>query len=372
MSSADVLHIILPQPLRVLLRRDDPPQRANFNSGTTHGRLTRAIAATQPYQELCDVRDPELRALTNLLPSVLIADRSTNTVKKYTRSFLRWKAFATDKHVPYLPAKGPHVALYLLHLLQSSRSPAPLDAACFAIAWAHRKTGHPSPHLHPLPAQVLQAAKRLLATPTTKKLPLSIRDIRKLISTHLSPSTNLDVLQTLCIIVLGFSGFLRWDDLSQLHADDVCFCDGYVALFLEKRKNDQFREGHWICIAQTHNNTCPVSLLRRFLRTSKSSGHVKLFRRIANFRDNLSLRCEPISYTRAREKVLLLLSSIGLDSSKYGLHSLRAGGASAATAMGIPDRLIAHHGGWRSVQAREGYILESESSVLSVSRSLGL
>ncbi|KAI8494378.1 hypothetical protein Bbelb_276040 [Branchiostoma belcheri] len=239
MSSADVLHIILPQPLRVLLRRDDPPQRANFNSGTTHGRLTRAIAAAQPYQELCDVRDPELRALTNLLPSVLIADRSTNTVKKYTRSFLRWKAFATDKHLPYLPAKGPHVALYLLHLLQSLRSPAPLDAACFAIAWAHR-----------------------------------------------------------------FSGFLRWDDLSQLHADDVCFCDGYVALFLEKRKNDQFREGHWICIAQTHNNTCPVSLLRRFLRTSKSSGHVKLFRRIANFRDNLSLRCEPISYTRAREKDL--------------------------------------------------------------------
>ncbi|KAI8492033.1 hypothetical protein Bbelb_304060 [Branchiostoma belcheri] len=304
MSSADVLHTILPQPLRALLRRDDPPQRANFNSGTTHGRLTRAIAAAQPYQELCDVRDPELRALTNLLPSVLIADRSTNTVKNYTRSFLRWKAFATDKHLPYLPAKGPHVALYLLHLLQSSRSPAPLDAACFAIAWAHRKTGHPSPHIHPLPGQVLQAAKRLLAAPTTKKLPLSIRDIRKLISTHLSPSTNLDVLQTLCIIVLGFSGFLRWDDLSQLHADDVCFCDGYVALFLEKRKNDQFREGHWICIAQTHNNTCPVSLLRRFLRTSKSSGHVKLFRRIANFRDNLSLRCEPISYTRAREKVL--------------------------------------------------------------------
>ncbi|KAI8485901.1 hypothetical protein Bbelb_364530 [Branchiostoma belcheri] len=121
---------------------------------------------------------------------------------------------------------------------------------------------------------------------------------------------------------------------AKLHVDDICFCEGHVALFLEKRKNDQFQEGHWICIAQTHNTTCPVS--------------------------------PPLP-----PRLHVLRSR--LDSSKYGLYSLRANGASAATAMGgIPDRLIAHHGGWRSVQAREGYILESESSVLAVPRSLGL
>ncbi|KAI8477551.1 hypothetical protein Bbelb_447140 [Branchiostoma belcheri] len=47
---------------------------------------------------------------------------------------------------------------------------------------------------------------------------------------------NLDSLQTLCLIVLGFSGFLRWDDLRQLHVDDIAFCNGYVTLFLPKKK----------------------------------------------------------------------------------------------------------------------------------------
>jgi len=330
------------------------------------------IASSRPYPEFRDLEDPELRHLRDLLPSVVISDRAPNTVEKYVRAFLQWKSFAISKHLPFLPATGPHVALYLLKLLQSARSPAPLSTATFAIAWAHRKAGYRSPHLHHLPAQVLQAAKRILAAPTAKKLPLTTRDVHKLCTKYLSSSTDLDTLQTLCLIVLGFSGFLRWDDLSQLHADDITFCNSYVALFLEKRKNDQFREGHWSCIAATDNPSCPVSLLRRFLRSSGATGHIKLFRRVANIRGTLSLRQEPMSYTRAREKVLHMLSEIGLDAKKYGLHSLRSGGASTAAAMGVPDRLIAHHGGWRSTEAREGYILESKASILNVSRSLGL
>ncbi|KAI8490503.1 hypothetical protein Bbelb_317710 [Branchiostoma belcheri] len=113
---------------------------------------------------------------------------------------------------------------------------------------------------------------------------------------------------------------------------------GFDKKAFNRRKIDQFREGQWSCIVQTDNTSCPVAILRHFLRASQSTGHVKLFRRVANIR--------------------------GLDARKYGLHSLRSGGASTAAAMGVPDRLIAHHGGWRSTEAREGYILESKSSVL--------
>ena len=41
-----------------------------------------------------------------------------------------------------------------------------------------------------------------------------------------------------------------------------------------------------------------------------------------------------LSYTRAREILLAGLKSIGLDQSKFGLHSLRSGGATAAAAAG--------------------------------------
>ena len=48
----------------------------------------------------------------------------------------------------------------------------------------------------------------------------------------------------------------------------------------------------------------------------------------------------PLSYTRARELLLDALGSLRFDKSTFGLHSLRAGGATAAANAGINDRLF--------------------------------
>ena len=56
----------------------------------------------------------------------------------------------------------------------------------------------------------------------------------------------------------------------------------------------------------------------------------------------------------------------------FGLHSLRAGGASAAAAVGMPDRLFKKHGRWMSESAMDGYVKESLDNQLSVSFSLGI
>ena len=61
---------------------------------------------------------------------------------------------------------------------------------------------------------------------------------------------------------------------------------------------------------------------------------------------------------------------IGLDPKQYGLHSLRSGGATTAANRGVPDRLFKRHGRWRSETAKDGYVHENESALLSVSRVL--
>ena len=38
------------------------------------------------------------------------------------------------------------------------------------------------------------------------------------------------------------------------------------------------------------------------------------------------------------------------------LHSLRAGGATSAANVGIPDRLFKRHGRWASENAKDGYV----------------
>ena len=45
-----------------------------------------------------------------------------------------------------------------------------------------------------------------------------------------------------------------------------------------------------------------------------------------------------------------------MDPKQFGMHSLRAGGATAAANAGVLDRLFKRHGHWRSETAKDGYI----------------
>ena len=79
-----------------------------------------------------------------------------------------------------------------------------------------------------------------------------------------------------------------------------------------------------------------------------------------------------LSYTTLRELFKKKLSDLGYPSEEFGLHSLRAGGATAAANAGVPDRLFKKHGRWKSENAKDGYVEDSLDSQLSVSRRLGL
>ena len=61
-----------------------------------------------------------------------------------------------------------------------------------------------------------------------------------------------------------------------------------------------------------------------------------------------------------------------LVTNKYGLHSLRSGGATRATNFGFTDRLFKRHGRWRSETAKDGYVKDALQIRLSVLQCLGL
>ena len=76
-----------------------------------------------------------------------------------------------------------------------------------------------------------------------------------------------------------------------------------------------------------------------------------------------------MSYTKTREIGLQAFAELGYPKFLFGLHSLRAGGASAAANAGVSDRLFKRHGRWRSDRAKDGF-KDSLESLLSVSKSL--
>ena len=96
-------------------------------------------------------------------------------------------------------------------------------------------------------------------------------------------------------------------------------------MFLEKRKNDQYREGSWVLVAWSRP-FCPVSLIEKFLHMGGHKADSPLFRKICHAKGGFSLDSQKLSYTRTLEEVRAMLKSTDLDPLKYGLHSMRSGG----------------------------------------------
>ena len=140
-------------------------------------------------------------------------------------------------------------------------------------------------------------------------------------------------------------------------------------------KTDQYREGASLVIAHTGTPTCPVSMMQRYFSMGQlvHDSQDYLFRGIMHTKSGECLRKGGgLSYSRLRELLLEKISSLGMDPKLFGMHSLRAGGATAAANAGVPDRLFKRHGRWKSESAKDGYVKDSVESRLEVSKNLGI
>ena len=60
---------------------------------------------------------------------------------------------------------------------------------------------------------------------------------------------SLPELQILVLISFVFLGLIRWDEFIKHQSPRHHFSIGHMDIFVEKRKNDEFREGFWGVIA---------------------------------------------------------------------------------------------------------------------------
>ena len=139
--------------------------------------------------------------------------------------------------------------------------------------------------------------------------------------------------------------------------------------YVESSKTDQYRDEARVVIARTGSETCPVKMMERYIEKANITfdGEKSLFRQLVASKAGMRLRPSgDLSYTRVRQLVLEMLSGVGLEKSKYGLHSLCAGGATAAANAGVPDRWFKRHGRWKSENAKDGYVKDTDSELLRI------
>ena len=239
------------------------------------------------------------------------------------------------------------------------------------MAWIHTTAGLPTITVHPFVKATLEGLQRMLEKPVVKKEPMTV-EILEAIVRDAEKSGRLTDLRLATACLLGFSGFLRFNELINLRSYDVVIEADLMRIRITHSKTDQLTLGDSVVVARSGNITCLVAMLERYLsRTATVDGDERfLFCPIQSTKNGEILRSSgKISYSCLAELFKKKLKALGFAANLFGLHSLRAGGATAAANAGVPDRLFKRHGRWRSENAKDGYSLESR---LRVSKALGL
>ena len=304
---------------------------------------------------------PRLRHLAKSLPAIPIQDRAPKTMSTYVRAYEAWQTWAVQCEATPLPVDPAVFSLYLVHLIQQDQSVSSINSAIYGASWVHKKSGCQQVSDHPLVQQVAEAARRILARPPNRQRPLEVSQVKSAI--RCLEQGPLSDIQVAALFAFIFFGFLCWDDLSRLTVDNLQFEDSHLAILLTQRKNDQFRQGSWVFVARSDSSPCPVAVVENFLRVGNHERKSRLFRRVLSTKNGMKLRKDPMSYSWAAELIKVELRREGLDPALYGIHSLRAGGATA-------ERLFQRQGDWRSDRAWNSYIEESLDSLLLVTRTL--
>ena len=113
-------------------------------------------------------------------------------------------------------------------------------------------------------ANPLEAAKRDKPV-SVKKAPISAEIIKSIIDKFASPSANLKDIRVACICSLGFAGFFRYNELSNIAPVHLEFFPDYLRVFVPRAKNDIYREGNYVFIKRLNSQYCPVALLERYI-----------------------------------------------------------------------------------------------------------
>lgn len=328
------------------------------------------------WSKISVLKDDQLRKKAEKLPILLQAGYATNTLNKYKPAWKKWLSWAESyPEVNACPADPFFVALYLNDLVIEKVSLSAITAAFHGIRWGHINCGYESPTNNPFVKLAFEGAKRSVEGTKNQKEPLDAEAIKVIINKF---GFNKNVLQLRFVIMclIGFAGFFRISELLDIQVKHITFYKGYIDILVEKSKMDQQREGHIVKIGETGTGYCPVYWLRKYLHvanlTEKPEGFV--FCKLAKTKKGHNVNSStPISYETARKSFLDHLKIVFNDVSKYGLHSLRSGGASAAANNGVSERLLGKHGRWSANSTtKDRYIKDNNAKRLCVSQSLGL
>ena len=149
-----------------------------------------------------------------------------------------------------------------------------------------------------------------------------------------------------------------------------------MEILVLKSKTNQHRKGHIVYISRVASECCSVRFLEKYLQKtnigiSKDCETPLIGRKFKTKKVHKISKTKGISYSRIREFFKDYITDITANPEKYNLQSLDWG-TSAAVNNSVTDQLVSKQDPWSLEKSRNGYIKDSVSTRLSVSKMLGL
>ena len=301
---------------------------------------------------ITDIKALQEETLLNLQSS-----KANNTVRAYKSDFNDFGLFCAQNGFKSLPTEPKIVSLYLTHLSTRDIKMSTLKRRLVSIGVIHKLKGHYLDTKHPIIIENMMGIKRRKGSAQKGKKPLLINNL-KLIINVIDEYNNEDIkkFRDRSIILIGFSGGFRRNEIVSLDYDDLDFVTEGLKINLKRSKTDQFGEGSVKGLPYFDNSVyCPVLSLKNWIEISNiDSG--PLFRRFS--------KGSKLSNNRLTDQTVALLIKkylqvAGIDNRNYSGHSLRSGFATTAAESGAEERSIMAMTGHKSTEMVRRYIKEA-------------
>ena len=301
---------------------------------------------------ITDIKALQEETLLNLQSS-----KAINTVRAYKSDFNDFGLFCAKNGFKSLPSEPKIVSLYLTYLSTKDNKMSTLKRRLVSIGVIHKLKGHYLDTKHPSIIENVMGIKRRKGTIQKSKKPILISNLKSIIDV-IDQQKNEDIkkLRDRSIILIGFSGGFRRNEIVALDYEDLDFVSEGLKIDIKRSKTDQFGEGSKKALPYFDNSQyCPVVSLQKWIKKSNiNSG--PLFRRF--------LKGSKLSENRLTDQTVALLIKAylqlaGIDSKNYSGHSLRSGFATSAAESGAEERSIMAMTGHKSTEMVRRYIKEA-------------
>ena len=301
---------------------------------------------------ITDIKVLQEETLINLKNS-----KASNTVRAYKSDFSDFGVFCVQNGFKSLPSEPKVVSLYLTHLSTKDAKMSTLKRRLVSIGVIHKLKGHYLDTKHPAIIENIMGIKRRKGSLQKAKKPILINSLKKIINViDKQKKEEIKKLRDRSIILIGFSGGFRRNEIVSLDYDDLDFVPEGLKLSIRRSKTDQFGEGFTKALPYFDSSQyCPVVSLKKLLDLSKiNSGPI--FRRF--------VKGSKLSKNRLTDQTVALLikeylNLAGIDSQNFSGHSLRSGFATSAAESGVEERNIMAMTGHKSTEMVRRYIKEA-------------